>query len=223
VLAERLGPLSFPGLCCCWSLRAISCRVPSGSRAFRVVAFDSVFPKALGLSPLGAPCRDGHGPRLTGLLTPPKNAGCRPHHQRRFGFRTAYTSPFPLLMGRCEVSRGHHRPPSCPPSSAKHARSPDRLTAPSCRRPLYEATLSATPGRVRQDRTPPLGILRDYPWLTPSSPFPCGSALVAPYWARDFRTGSQPARVGYSPLTSQQCLGACCDELGSRDCSSRSG
>ena len=153
----------------------------------------------------GAPSHPAYGPGLKrDMLTPPRCSKSRLHRQRlRAKFSHSLYRPLPARSrtGRCEVSRGNHRLPSCPPTPISTC----RAVRPTCYVPT--TTLRRAP-RYPRDEEGCASLPRHHPEpkeLLPTDHFDAtppvvGMTLVTPKPSRVSARGASPHRCAFHLL-----------------------
>ena len=143
----------------------------------------------------GAPGHPAYGPGLErGMLTPPRCSKSRLHRQRiRAKFSLSLYRPLPDRgrTGRCEVSRGNHRLPSCSPTPIITCRAARLtcyvLTATLCGAPRYPRGEEGCALLPRHHAEPKELLSADHIDATPH-----GVTLVSPRPSRVSVRGASP-------------------------------
>ncbi len=153
----------------------------------------------------GAPGHPAYGPGLErGMLTPPRCSKSRLHRQRiRAKFSLSLYRPLPDRgrTGRCEVSRGNHRLPSCSPTPIITCRAARLtcyvLTATLWRAPRYPRDEEGCALLPRHHAEPKELLSTDHFDATPPE---VGMTLVTPRPSRVSARGASPHRCAFHLL-----------------------
>jgi hypothetical protein len=153
----------------------------------------------------GAPSHPAHGPGLMrGMLTPPRCSKSRLHRQRiRAKFSLSLYRPLPDRgrTGRCEVSRGNHRLPSCSPTPIITCRAARLtcyvLTATLREAPRYPRDEEGCALLPRHHAEPKELLSTDHFDATPPV---VGMTLVTPRPSRVSARGASPHRCAFHLL-----------------------
>ncbi len=153
----------------------------------------------------GAPGHPAYGPGLErGMLTPPRCSKSRLHRQRiRAKFSLSLYRPLPdrSRTGRCEVSRGNHRLPSCSPTPIITCRAARLtcyvLTATLWRAPRYPCDEEGCALLPRHHAEPKELLSTDHFDATPPE---VGMTLVTPRPSRVSARGASPHRCAFHLL-----------------------
>ena len=163
----------------------------------------------------GAPSHPAYGPGLErGMLTPPRCSKSRLHRQRiraKFSHRLYRPLPDRGRTGRCEVSRGNHRLPSCSPTPIITC----RAVRPTCyvptstllRAPRYPRDEEGCALLPRHHAEPKELLSTDHFDATPPV---VGMTLVTPRPSRVSARGASPHRCAFHLLRRNRQMWSSC-------------